>query len=68
MSAVLQTLDKGNGITLELVEYDDPSWAPWTHCIRQIVADGKHYQRPGQRTCTGWSNYENFQDAVKNFR
>lgn len=66
MSKALKTAKTGCDVTLELVEYDD-SWQPWTHCIRRIIDDGKSYERPGLRTCTGWTNYETLEDADKAF-
>ena len=66
MSKVLRVKSEGGQRTTELLEYDD-SWLPWKYCIRRTVADGNAYGRPGQRTCTGWCNYETLEEAERAF-
>lgn len=45
----------------------DASWAPWVAQIVNWVSDGASYDRPGQRTCTGWSNFETMEAAQRAF-
>lgn len=50
----------------ELIEYGI-TWRPWTHCVRRIIPDGKHFQRSGQETCTGVANFESEAKAREHF-
>lgn len=58
--------NKCNDGYYDLIEYT-PDWHPWTHAILHFVDDGKHYQRPGIETCTGWTNYINVRAAWEAF-
>lgn len=66
MSKVLKTSEVKNGSYMELVEYSK-GWSPWTHAIRNLVVDGKDYQRAGQETCTGWGNFTSLDKAEAAF-
>lgn len=43
----------------------DESWKPWRYQVAKIVLNGKAFQRPGQEIQTGWSNWENKDEAQK---
>lgn len=44
-----------------------PDWSPWKFQVDHFDLDGKAYQRPGERVCTGWASFETKAEAVACF-